>query len=232
MTRQNARLLLAVSALTASALLDGCGDDATPAAAADDAPGATALTTEALLTDADTVYSDGADWFRTGAGEGDGQSAFNPCAAQALAGTGATSVVRGDYELRNSEPGAPEVGGDSLVQVVARYDDAAAATAAWSTVTGWLEECATRPAELTSYRALQTRAVAVPGSDAVIADAHLGPVAKELDPAGDAAYIMETGVLRKGTTLVVLTSVVVGQDYDFAGATPVEQMLPRAAARL
>ncbi|AIY16573.1 hypothetical protein GUY44_26060 [Pimelobacter simplex] len=232
MTRQNARLLLAVSALAASALLAGCGDDVTPAAAADDAPAAPALTTEALLTDADTVYSDGADWFRTGAGEGDGQSVLNPCAEQALAGTGATSVVRGDYELRNSEPGAPGVEGDSLVQVVARYDDEAAATQAWSTVNGWLEECAARPAELTDYRALQTRKVAVPGADAVITDSHLGPVAEELDPTGDAAYIMETGVLRKGTELVVLTSVIVGQDYDFVGPTPIEQMLPRAAARL
>lgn len=235
MTRQTTRLLLAASALALPALLAGCGDDPTPArATAADTPKAPAgLTTAVLLTDADTIYSDGADWFRTGAGEGDGQSVFHPCAAQALAGTGATSVVRGDYELRNSEAGAPEVSGDSLTQVVARYDDEAAATQAWSTVNGWLEECAARPAELRDYRALQTRKVAVPDSDdAVITDAHLGPVAKEIDPSGDAAYIVETGVLRKGTELVVLTSVIVGQDYNFVGPTPVEQMLPKAAGRL
>jgi hypothetical protein len=31
---------------------------------------------------------------------------------------------------------------------------------------------------------------------------------------------------------VVLTSVVVGQDYDFVGGTPVERMLPKAAQAL
>ncbi|XBB67725.1 hypothetical protein ABFU82_27070 [Nocardioides sp. WV_118_6] len=229
--RRTTHLLLAATLVATPALLTGCGaDDKTPAAT--DTTGADALTTAVLLTDDDTVYSDGADWFRTGTGEGDGQSVFNPCAEQSLAGTGATSVVRADYELRNSEAGAPEVGGDSLIQVVARYDDEAAATRAWSRVNGWLEECASRPAELRDYRALQTRKVAVAGTDAVITDAHLGPVAEEVDPSGDAAYIMETGVLRKGTELVVLTSVIVGQDYDFVGATPVEQMLPKAADRL
>jgi hypothetical protein len=43
---------------------------------------------------------------------------------------------------------------------------------------------------------------------------------------------METGVVRKGDRVVVLTSVVVGQDYDFLDGTPVERMLPKAAARL
>ena len=233
-------LLLAATALAAPALLAGCGDDASAAdpprrsgeRPAAEAPAAPGLGTGVLLTDADTVYGDGADWYRTGAGEGDGTTAFHPCAAEALTATGATSVVRGDYELRNSDAGAPDVEGDALIEVVGRYDDEAAATEAWSTVNGWLEECTARSAALTDYRALQTRKVTVPGADAVITDAHLGPVAHDLDPGGDAAYIVETGVLRKGTELVVLTSVVVAQDYDFVGGTPVERMLPRAAARL
>ncbi|NHA01671.1 hypothetical protein G5V59_23285 [Nocardioides sp. W3-2-3] len=51
-----------------------------------------------MLTDDDTVYSDGADWFRTSAADGDGQDVFNPCARESLKGTGATRVVRGDFE--------------------------------------------------------------------------------------------------------------------------------------
>ena len=221
--------LLATPALLLSACTGDAAarDDAGPAA---DAP--PALSTESLLTDAETQYNSGADWFRTGAGEGDGQDAFNPCAAQSLTGTGATSVVRADYELRNAAAGAPEVSGDHLVEVVGQYDDEAAATRAWTTVTGWLEECATRPADLTTYRALQTRKVTVTGADAVITESHLGPVPAEADPTGEAAYLMETGVVRKGDRLVVLTSVVIGQDYDFLDGTPVERMLPKAAARL
>lgn len=190
------------------------------------------LSTGVLLTDDDTVYSDGADWFRTSAFEGDGQDAFNPCARESLEGTGATSVVRGDFELRNTEdPDAP-ITGDFLVQVVGEYDDEAAAAKAWSTVNGWLEECRPRPAGVSEYRALQTREVVVPGSDAVITDSHYGPVPKEVDEFGDAAYIMETGVLRQGNRVTVLTSVIIGQDYTFLDGTPVEKMLVPAGERL
>ena len=110
-----------------------------------------------------------------------------------------------------------------------------ASTKAWSTVNGWLEECSALPEDLPDYRLLQTRKVAVEGADAVITDAHFGPVPQEADPTGEAAYIMETGVLRQGNRLVVLTSVIVGQDYNFLeedGGTPVNRMLPKAAALL
>ncbi|HWJ08957.1 MAG TPA: hypothetical protein VNS46_06240, partial [Nocardioides sp.] len=147
--RRSTQYLLAAAAVAAASLLGACGTDASPEASADDRTGAsptgttsatpgTSLTTEALLTDDDTVYSDGADWFRTSAAEGDGQDAFNPCAQESLQGTGATSVVRADFELRNSAAGAPEVTGDHLVEVVGEYDDEAAAEKAWSTVNGWL----------------------------------------------------------------------------------------------
>jgi hypothetical protein len=225
-------LVVATLLATPALLLSACDGDAsardvrTPVT---DTP--PALSTETLLTDAETEYSSGADWFRTGSGEGDGQDAFNPCAAQSLTGTGATSVVRADYELRNVG-GTPEVTGDHLVEVVGQYDDEAAATRAWTTIGGWLEECTARPADVTSYRSLQTRKVAIPGADATITDSHFGPVPKEADPSGESAYLMETGVVRKGDRVVVLTSVVVGQDYDFLDGTPVERMLPKAAARL
>lgn len=232
------RLLLGLAALAAPALLTACGAEKSAdadAAAGDPTSTSTAaagITTDTLLTDDDTVYSDGADWFRTSAFEGDGQDAFNPCAAESLEGTGATSVVRADFELRNSEDPSSEITGDFFVQVVGEYDDAAAAEKAWSTVNGWLEECTNRPDDVTDYRALQTRKVDVAGGDAVVTDSHYGPVPKEVDEFGDAAYIMETGVLRKGNRVTVLTSVIIGQDYNFLDGTPVEQMLVPAGERL
>ncbi|MBM0124655.1 hypothetical protein [Pimelobacter simplex] len=227
--------LAALAALSALTALTGCGADAP--AAADSAPTTTpsARTGAVLLTDDDTVHSDGADWFRTASGDedldGNGDLA-HPCLPDGLTGTGATSVVRADFELRNTSDPSVEVTGDLMVQLVGEYADEAAAEAAWSSVNGLLEECRDRPKAITRYRALQTRKVAVPGSDAVVTDAHLGPVPPEVDPTGDAAYIMETGVLRDGDRLVVLTSVVIGQDYDFVDGTPVERMLPKAAAAL
>ena len=227
--------LLAVTALSA---LTGCSDDAPVAADPAPTPTSTApatLSDAVLLTDHETVYSDGADWFRTGTGDedldGNGDLA-HPCVPAGLTGTGATSVVRADFELRTTDDPSVEVTSDLMVELVAEYADDAAAEAAWSSVNGLLEECRDRPAAITEYRALQTRKVDVPDADAVITDSHFGPVPPEVDPSGDAAYLMETGVLRRGNRLVVLTSVVVGQDYDFVDATPVERMLPSAVRRL
>lgn len=237
MNRRSTHLLL--TALAVPALLTACGESTsgTPASGptSSSAGSPEALGTAVLLTDADTVYSDGADWFRTAAGEGEGTTPPNPCAAEGLAASGATSIVRADFELRNTADPEVTVDGDALVEVVAAYADAAAATRAWSLVGSWLEECDARPEALTEYRSLQTRKVAVDGADAVITDSHLGPVPAALDPFGEAAYIMETGIAVEGTHLVVLTSVIVGQDYNFLpedGGTPVEQMLPVALARL
>jgi hypothetical protein len=229
---------IALLAVTALSSLTGCTDESPLAADPAPPPASTApaaLSDAVLITDDDTAYSDGADWFRTGTGDegldGNGDLA-HPCVPHGLTGTGATSVVRADFELRTTQDPSVAVTSDLLVELVGEYADDAAAEAAWSSVNGLLEECRDRPAAITDYTALQTRKVAVPGADAVVTDSHFGPVPLEVDPGGDAAYIMETGVLRRGTRLVLLTSVVVGQDYDFVGATPVERMLPSAARRL
>lgn len=248
------RLGLAAVAVAAATLLAACGEDPTdgdrtgssptsdaptspgsPDGTATSAPPQQPLTTAALLTDADTVYSDGADWFRTSAAEGDGQDVFNPCTQKSLEGTGATGVVRGDYELRASAAEAPEVEGDFFVQVVGQYADEEAATTAYDQITDWLGDCSSRPEEFTEYKSQEPRRVQVDGATAQIVDATYGPVPKELDPTGDMAYIMETGLLRQGDRITVLTSVIVGQDYNFLdedGGTPVTRMLPKAAARL
>ncbi len=230
------RAALALATLAATTLLAGCGEDPAATSGPTTAPTSTpTLTTDVLLTDDDTVYSDGADWFRTGAAEGDGQDVFNPCTRQSLEGTGATRVVRADYELRNSAAQSPEVGGDFLTQVVGEYDDEAAATRAYEDITGWLAHCSPRPQGMAEYRAQEPRAVQVEGATAQIVDSTYGPVPKSLDPTRDMAYIMETGLVRRGNRLSVLTSVIVGQDYNFLdeeGGTPVNRMLPRAASRM
>ncbi|MEV4999465.1 hypothetical protein [Nocardioides sp. LML1-1-1.1] len=235
------RLALAVAALATTGLLAGCGDDST---GADPSPTGTPTSTptspaslgkDVLLTDDDTVYSDGADWFRTEAFEGDGQDVFNPCTRESLEGTGATSVFRANFELRNSAAKAPEVNGDFLTQVVGEYADEAAATAAYDEITGWLAHCSPRPEGMEEYRSQPPREVKVDGATAQIVDSTYGPAPKEIDPTGDAAYIMETGLVRQGARLSVLTSVIVGQDYNFTeedGGTPVNRMLPKVAARM
>lgn len=250
--RRSTHLLLAAAAVAAPALLTACGEGASsspdvrvagaPTTAATAGAAATTdgrqdrvggVTPADLLTDADTVYEPGhADWFAVSTSGAAGDLLFMTCAATGLADTGATSVAAREFELRNLEPGAPEVRGESLVQVVAEYDDRSAATRAWSTINGWLTECSGHPDGVTDYRALQTRKVAVDGADAVVTDAHYGPVPAALDPDGHAAFIQETGVARVGNRVAVLSSVVVGQDYDFVGATPVERMLRPAVDRL
>jgi len=240
------RFSLPTLTVLAAVALTGCGADrpesasepsptASPSASPTASPSAGPLTDAVLLTDDDTAFTDGADWFRVATGDADldghGDLA-HPCLPEGLAGTGASSVVRADFELRTTTDPAAEVSGDRLVELVAAYADEDAASAALARVGELVAGCPERPAALTEHRALQTRDVDVPGAEATILDAHLGPVPVELDPTGDAAYIVETGLLRRGSTLVVLTSVVVGQDYGFTGGTPVERMLPRAAHRL
>ncbi len=235
MNRRSTHLLLAAAALAAPALLTACGGDSTPVATDDVTPAAAparTVTVEDLLTDADTVYGDGADWFRRGAGEDEMAGDLpNPCLAQGLTGTGATGVVRGDYELRNTDDPSVEVVGDFLTQLVAQYDDAEAAEAAYQQVLDAVAACEDRPAAIEDYRSFEPRAVEVDGATASVVDAHYGPLPDAFED-GDAAYIMETGVLRSGDRITVLTSVVVGQDYNFLDGTPVENMLVPAGALL
>lgn len=226
------RLTLAATAVAAASLLAACGSDDNGTAADPDATSTAAVTTDRLLTDAETEYSDGADWFRSTAFEGDGQDAFHPCARESLAGTGATSVVRAEFDLRNSAGDAPETTGDFATQVVGQYADEAAATAAYDQVAAWVSTCTPRPAGIEKYRPMDPRPVEVEGGTAQILEAIYGPVP---EATADEAYIMETGLVRVGDRLSVLTTVIVGQDYNFLeedGGTPVNRMLPKVAARL
>jgi hypothetical protein len=235
--RRSTQLLLAATAFAAPALLSACGGDAT---ADDEATGPAATRTvdvADLMTDADTVYSDGADWFRLTTGDetlsGNGDLA-HPCLAKGLTGLGATDVVRADFELRNLDDPDIEVKGDLLTQLIAQYDDEAAAAAAYDDVLATLATCEERPEAITDYRSFEARDVVGAGDRAQVVDAHFGPLPSALED-GDSAYIMETGLALVGDRLTVITSVVVGQDYNFLeedGGTPVNQMLPKAADRL
>lgn len=242
MNRRSTPLLLAAAAFAASPLLAACSDDTT--ASADDstpvgsggASTSTSLTVDALLTDADTVYSDGADWFRLATGDegldGNGDLA-HPCLATGLTGTGASTVIRADFELRNTQRPRLEVRGDQLTELVGQYADATAAAAAYDTVVAAVTDCGERPAAITDYRSFEPRTVTA-GTEAQIIDAHFGPLPADLED-GDSAYIMETGIALDGDRIVVLTSIIVGQDYNFLdedGGTPVNQMLPVAVDRL
>ncbi|GAA4811879.1 hypothetical protein ACFQ0K_04325 [Nocardioides caeni] len=242
MNRRSTPLFIAAMAFAAPALLTACSDDTTTVAdettpvSSTGSPSSSTLTADVLLTDADTVYSDGADWFRLATGDedldGHGDLA-HPCLAEGLNGTGASQVVRADFELRNTQEPDIEVQGDLLTELVGQYDDAAAAEAAYDAVVAAVTECAERPAAITDFRSFEPRAVDA-GTEALIVDAHFGPLPEALED-GDSAYIMETGVALDGDRVVVLTSVIVGQDYNFLdedGGTPVNQMLPVAVDRL
>lgn len=241
--RRRRGLLAGGAALTAAAvtvplvLLTGGGDERglvtdqpspSPSAVPD-------VRTSALLTDDDTVFNQGSDWVRAWEYRGDGQSPFHPCARATLTSLGATSVVVGEYELRSgSQPDA--AGGALLQQAIARFPSEDAAETARATVAGWIDDCSEAVASLgaTQYRVTQTRPLDPAVEGASIIDAQYGPVDRELDPYGDAAYIAETGLGVVGDTLVVLGSQVVGQDYNFLpedGGTPVNRMLAVALER-
>ncbi|KAB2809530.1 hypothetical protein F9L07_21190 [Pimelobacter simplex] len=195
-----------------------------------------ALSEADLLTDDDTVYSDGADWFTIDTFEGDGQAAFHLCARSKLAGLGAEDVFQRTYELRNLADDAPSVSGDEFREVVAQFATTAEADKALQTIASWIDDCGERAvAEGTpDHRVLQTTPIEVglDDSDAQVIDAHYGPVPREIDPTGDAAYIAETGLVRVGNRIAILDSRIVGQDYTFLDGTPVTRMIPRAAELL
>ena len=183
-----------------------------------------------LLSDDDTVYSEGADWVTTDTYAGDGQSAFNVCARSSVSDLGATSAVRRDYELRGT--GGEPAPGDVASGVVAEFASEAEAQAAYETIAGWVADCEQPLPDSDRYDfgGADPVAVPVPGEAQLLYSTY-GPVAEEIDPYGDLSYIMETGLVRSGDRISVLTTTVVGQDYNFF-VTPVERMLPIAADRL
>ena len=199
-----------------------------------------------LLSDAETVYSDGADWFATRTFSGDGQAAFHPCTRTSFEGLGATSVQQRYFELlpTNLRPGDTydgPTGADELSQAVARFDSPREAQAAYDAYTEWVQDCTFLveqygdDASQAGYRTFEPVEVDQPiGGEATILQANYGngELPEELDPYGDMAYITETGLAVSGTRLTVARIQIAGQDYNFLpedGGTPMQQMLPVAA---
>ncbi|HWJ08956.1 MAG TPA: hypothetical protein VNS46_06235 [Nocardioides sp.] len=235
-----AALAVGVVAVPVLALTGGGGDVDSDRDRIADGSKVVTLSEQDLLTDDDTEYTPGAaDWFTTATYEGDGQSAFHPCAREGLTGLGAQAVWQRDFEMRNLLPDAPVevVGGASFNEATAEFATEADARAAYDTVADWVVDCEGRIAGTDSYRVPQDpRPVDLQtAGEAVLIDAQWGPAPEEIDPFGDAAFINETGLVLIGKRLAVLTHTTVGQDYNFTdeeGGTPLERMIPRAAARL
>lgn len=223
---------LAVAAVAAPVLLFTGDNGPHPDLVTKDPARSGPLSQHDLLTDDDTVYSDGADWFATGTVDGDGQAGFHLCARESLTGLGATAVLQRDFELRNTQEPSVEVTGDHFGEAVAQFPDAASAAAAYDTIADWVQDCSEPAAgnDTPEYEAFEPRPVVtgLDDSEAQLIGAHYGPVPED----SDAAYIAETGLVRVGARIAVLSSVVVGQDYTFLDGTPVERMIPVAADRL
>ncbi|MBM0124656.1 hypothetical protein [Pimelobacter simplex] len=189
-----------------------------------------------LLTDDDTVYRDGADWFANATSESTDQDTFHMCARSSLSGLGATAAFHREFVMRNTADPTVPVLGDHFVEAVAQFPDAASAAAAYDTIAGWVQDCAEQlvATDTPDYEAFEPRPVdtGLDDSEAQVVDVHYGPVPKDIDESGDAAFIAETGLVRVGDRIAVLSSVVVGQDYNFTDGTPVERMVPVAADRL
>ncbi|MCR1784357.1 hypothetical protein KVF89_17580 [Nocardioides carbamazepini] len=187
---------------------------------------AAALSEHDLLTDDDTVYSDGADWFAIDPEEG--TAAFRFCEPRSLSDFGAASTRRRDFELRNAEVSV-EVSGDAFRESIGQFPDVASAREAYDEVVAFVQECGARVGRTFDPRPVDP---GVGDSEAVVVDGHYPGVPEDLDPYGDAAYISEVGVARVGARIAVLDSVIVGQDYNYVDGTPVERMIPVAADRL
>lgn len=190
------------------------------------------LATGDLLRDADTQYEPGRlGAFRTtDTSEGDGQAVSFRCQREKLGALGAeTSFTRTyDYVPDPSAGDVPEsdLTTDDLVETVAQFPTAEAARAAYETLTAWTAACEIPGADRVTVDE-PARSVDVPGAEAVVYDARWTP-----SPDPTAGYLGELGLLLQDDRIAVLQSVVVGQDSTFVGSTPVERMLPTAAARL
>lgn len=190
-----------------------------------------ALSDENLLTDGQAIYPNGgSDWRVRDTYPGDGQSAFSPCAQQSMAGLGAEQVFKRDFDfvVLPSEEIEPTL---HLNEIIAEFPTAADAEAAAGSIRGWLRDCLPPGAEEYGAGPFTTVPLPVDGTAEVQLSTY-GPVDESIDPFGDFAYFLETGVVVSGDRVAVLTQIVPGQDYNWPEGTPVEQMIPDAAQQL
>ena len=237
--RRTGKGLLATAAVASVLVLTACGDTSSSSeepeirdvgATDDPAPGRS-LGEANLLTDKDAIYPNGgSDWRATNTYPGDGQAAFSPCAQGGLSGLGADSVLQRDFEfvVRDTGDVEPTL---TLNEIVGEFGRDADAEAAYGEIRAWLEDCL--PPEADEYDAGPFTSVPIAGGGrAEVQLSTYRPVPPELDPYGDEGWFLETGLVLSGDRVAVLTQLTHGQDYNWPDGTPVEQMLPAAAARL
>ncbi|HJQ06913.1 MAG TPA: hypothetical protein VJ872_15800 [Nocardioides sp.] len=186
---------------------------------ADHTPAGTSVTAQNVLADGDTVGDDGGHWVREYDTAGDGQDAFNPCARQALADLGATSVYRRSWNSSGSQRPA---GLDWLGEIVAGFGSTTDATSAADRVGTWLGACTQGPG---LYLVGTPTHVDLGGGATGLL------YRNDAETTGSSTELVETGVVVSGDRVAVLTWVYHGQDFTVS-PSPVEQMMPTAAARL
>jgi hypothetical protein len=190
-----------------------------------------ALGEQNLLTSKDAIYPNGgADWREAETFEGDGQGAASPCQQSSYAALGADSVFQRQFDFISTDTGDVEPS-LNFNEVVAEFSSGADARSAYDEVRTWLRDCLPSPAEFYNAGRFSPVTIGVDGS----AERQLstfGPVDEELDPFGDEAWYLETGLVLSGDRIAVLSQLTHTQDYNWLDGTPVEQMLPTAAERL
>ena len=184
-----------------------------------------------LLTSDDAIYPNGgADWRESETFEGEGQGAASPCQQSSYAALGADSVFQRQFDFISTDTGDvdPTL---NFNEVVAEFPSGADARSAYDQVRAWLRDCLPSPAEYYDAGRFSPVTTGVDGS-AEHQLSTFGPVDEELDPFGDEAWYLESGLVLSGDRIAVLTQLTHAQDYSWLDGTPVEQMLPTAAERL
>ena len=190
-----------------------------------------ALGEQNLLTSKDAIYPNGgADWREAETFEGDGQGAASPCQQSSYAALGADSVFQRQFDFISTDTGDVEPS-LNFNEVVAEFPSGAGARSAYDQVRAWLRDCLPSPAEYYNAGKFSAVTIGVDGS-AELQLSTFGPVDEELDPFGDEAWYLETGLVLSGDRIAVLSQLTHTQDYNWLNGTPVEQMLPTAAERL
>ncbi|HVK29594.1 MAG TPA: hypothetical protein VM575_14725 [Nocardioides sp.] len=200
------------------------------------------VTATNLLRDADTEYdTEGYSVFTTtDTFAGDGQAVSLPCQRAGTSSLGATHSLTRVFNLA-PDPAKMSPGDtfddqtdDDLVEMVAQFDTPDAARAAYDQFAEWIVDCKI-PGANTVKVGTQGRSVDVAEGDAVLYGIQWGPAPQELDPTGDFAYIGEIGLVVQDDRIAVVSVQIVGMDYNWMpedGGSPLERMLPKAAARL
>ncbi len=123
---------------------------------------------------------------------------------------------------------SPDSASAHATQVVARFPDAKTAQRATATLRGWHDQCADRLMDYDTADVGDLAGVTVPHGEARWYLTAYGPARGERD----AGYLESLGILKYHRMLTVIEMTLVGEDFNYEGATPVETALSRVSERL